>query len=112
MTEEDLIRAHCLAEVQARRRWAEDVTDAWRVRASVISLEMLDDALALSIDEQVENMFSYWKLRCEGQQAGRYIDMSARRQWDAVVDGNPVEGNYSYWQMAHPAPGAEPATRI
>jgi hypothetical protein len=106
MMDENRIREHCLAEVEARRRWADEVTDEWRARASAVSLEMLDEALNLPIDEQADRLLSYWKLRYGAQQEGRYIDLNARRQWDAVIDGRPIEGNYSYWQNSHPAPAA------
>lgn len=101
--EMEIVRAHCLAEREARRRWAETVTEEWTTKASAMSLEMVEEALNMPIDEQAEALFQYWKMRAEGVQEGRPIDRDARRQWDALLAGEVFEGDFNFWQRSVPA---------
>lgn len=98
-----VVRAHCVAEIEARRRWAEAVTDEWMAKASVMSLKMVDEALNTPLEDQADGLFRYWKMRTEATQGGHPIDHEALRQWDAVVAGEDFEGNYNYWQRLAPA---------
>lgn len=100
--DEEVVRAHCLAEREARRRWAEAVTDEWMAKASMMSLKMVDEALNTPLEDQADGLFWYWKMRTEATQGGHPIDREALRQWDAVVAGEDFEGNYNFWQRSAP----------
>lgn len=101
--DDEVVRAHCLAEMEARRRWAETVTDEWMAKASPMSLEMVDRALTMPIEDQADGLIRYWKMRTQATQGGRPIDRDAIRQWNAVAAGEDFEGNYNFWQRSAPA---------
>jgi hypothetical protein len=106
MTDEEKIKAHCLAEVSAKQRWAENVTDGWRASASVTSIRMVEESVRIPLTDQAERLFRYWKYRFN-----LGFDANARRQWYAVLAGSPIDGNYSYFQTHYPEPKTEYAIR-
>lgn len=102
MDEQELIREHCTREVEARIRWAEGCGEEWKANASIVSLKMLEEALSLPVEEQAERLFEAWKWRSGFGSDRTNYDRFDRRQWDAVVAGEPIDGNYSYFQTNFP----------
>lgn len=96
------VEEHCRAEVEARRHWASNISNEWQEKLSMEALVFANDAFCTPIEQQVARLLDHFYRRSHEIDNGRLVYADIKRQWDAALEGEMFEGEFSFFANSYP----------